>query len=96
MQDRDVGLIPGPQPDLASTQHRMLLPGRPLITTRRRRALPARRVARGQPRRQAGQHAVVAIPIVPPEPALDRNGVATTTMPRKVTSHSGHARRIRR
>jgi hypothetical protein len=29
MQDRDVGLIPGPQPDLASTQHRTLLPAGP-------------------------------------------------------------------
>jgi hypothetical protein len=29
MQDRDVGLIPGAQPDLASTQHRTLLPAGP-------------------------------------------------------------------
>jgi hypothetical protein len=39
------------------------------MTIRRRRALPARRVAHGQPRRQAGQHAVVAIPYCPAGPS---------------------------
>ena len=39
------------------------------MTIRRRRALPARRAAHGQPRRQAGQHAVVAIPYCPAGPS---------------------------
>jgi len=64
------------------------------MTIRRRRALPARRVAHGQPRRQAGQHAVVAIPYCPagvgtrPQLHRDDHDATEGNQPQRARAHT--------
>jgi hypothetical protein len=38
MQDRNICLIPGPQPHLASTQHTTILPGPAFVSNQQARA----------------------------------------------------------